>query len=137
MGTALCLLRTSLALWFCLGAQVHLSLDHTAYLEHAVEGHAPSTRGAEPAQTTLHCACGTVEPSHHHQGHYVVHDHEVDAVTVKSSQRTLQLIAAAILPVPPTGIRVQTERATFNLDPVRISPLYLSQESAPRAPPAA
>lgn len=137
MGTALCILRTSLALWFCLGAQVHLSLDHTAYLEHAAEGHGPGSRGAEHTPATLHCACGTVETSHHHDGHYVVHDHEVDAVTVKSSQRTLQLIAAAILPLPPMEIREQTEPDAFSLAPVRISPLYLSQESAPRAPPLA
>lgn len=137
MRTALCFIRTSLALWFCLGAQVHLSLDHTAYWEHEAEVHAPAVHETEVSHETLHCICGTVAPAHHHHGHHVAHDHEVDAVTAKSTQRTLHLMAVAILPALPVEVGHRAEPAVMDSAPIPIASLYLSRVSTPRAPPAA
>src|SRR5690606_4333569 len=101
MKFGLCLIRTSLALWICLGAHLHLSLDHAAYLEHAAEGHGVAPDGKHE---TLECACCVVTSSHRHHGHHVEHDHEINAVAAKPSPRALQHAAVAIVPLPPVEV---------------------------------
>lgn len=135
MRIALGLIRTSFALWFCLGVQVHLSLDNAAYAAHAAEGHRVAASGSP--HESIHCACCVVSSSHRHHGHHIKHDHEVNAVAAKSSPRSLQLVVAAVLPILAIETLHQAEPPALDLTPAQISPLYLATNLVPRAPPAA
>ncbi len=141
MKLVLASIRVALALWVCVGVQLHIGLEHTA-LHHHLQDHAEtaqadhcrSDRDSAPESGATICC---LQSSNHHHDHHAPHSHQIEATTGPSPQRLNQPLHAefvstiALQPVSPVA------RFVAPGDEVTASDPGLARDIAPRAPPAA
>ncbi len=94
--------RLFFALWLCVGAQLHVAVDHAAALGHASHHLFETHQQAAPSVAFVShddTLCCYHTPAHQHHDDGAPHAHFGEALLVPSTQRPLQALHVAILPI--------------------------------------
>lgn len=133
--------RMFLALWLCTGMALHLAVDHAATLGHAAhhlnETHPVSEALALALTEHDDTLCCYHSPKHHGHDNGVPHAHLTEARLAGSSQRTLSLLHAAVLPLRILEALPQTAPLLPAISVALPADAPSTHNAALRAPPLA